>query len=58
MHDTERECIFGEWLAGHKGILFKVVHSYAFEHADCQDDVPVHRTACLPDCVRTVSDTL
>ena len=37
MLDTERERIFGEWLAGHKGILFKVVHAYAFEHADRQD---------------------
>jgi RNA polymerase sigma-70 factor, ECF subfamily len=37
MHDTERDRIFAEWLAGHKGILFKVVHTYAFEHADRQD---------------------
>jgi RNA polymerase sigma-70 factor (ECF subfamily) len=37
MHDTERDRIFNEWLAGHKGILFKVVHAYAFEHADRQD---------------------
>ena len=37
MHDTERDRIFGEWLAGHKGILFKVVHAYALEHADRQD---------------------
>src|SRR5262245_7695259 len=37
MNDTERDRIFGEWLAGHKGILFKVVHAYAFEHADRQD---------------------
>ena len=37
MHDRERDRIFGEWLAGHKGILFKVVHAYAFEHADRQD---------------------
>ncbi len=37
MHDSERERIFAEWLAGHKGILFKVVHAYAFEHADRQD---------------------
>jgi RNA polymerase sigma-70 factor, ECF subfamily len=37
MHNSERERIFGEWLAGHKGILFKVVHAYAFEHADRQD---------------------
>ena len=35
--DNERDRIFGEWLAGHKGILFKVVHAYAFEHADRQD---------------------
>lgn len=37
MHASERDRIFGEWLAGHKGILFKVVHAYAFEHADRQD---------------------
>jgi RNA polymerase sigma-70 factor, ECF subfamily len=37
MHDDERDRIFGEWLAGHKGILFKVVHAYASEHADRQD---------------------
>jgi RNA polymerase sigma-70 factor (ECF subfamily) len=37
MHDTERDRIFSEWLAGHKAILFKVVHAYAFEHADRQD---------------------
>ena len=37
MHDSERDRIFGEWLADHKGILFKVVHAYAFDHADRQD---------------------
>lgn len=37
MHDTERDRIFSDWLGGHKGILFKVVHAYAFEHADRQD---------------------
>ena len=37
MHDTERDRIFSDWLAGHKAILFKVVHAYAFEHADRQD---------------------
>jgi len=37
MHDSERDRIFNEWLAGHKGILFKVVHAYAFAHADRQD---------------------
>jgi RNA polymerase sigma-70 factor (ECF subfamily) len=35
--DSERDRIFGEWLSSHKGILFKVVHAYAFEHADRQD---------------------
>src|SRR3954470_14291146 len=37
MHDSERDRILDEWLAGHKGIVFKVVHAYAFEHADRQD---------------------
>ena len=37
MRDSERDRIFGEWLSGHKGILFKVVHAYAVEHADRQD---------------------
>ena len=37
MLDSERDGIFNEWLADHKGILFKVVHAYAFEHADRQD---------------------
>ncbi len=37
MLDSDRDRIFGEWLAGHKAILFKVVHVYAFEHADRQD---------------------
>ena len=37
MNDTERDRIFSGWLAEHKGILFKVVHAYAFEHADRQD---------------------
>ena len=37
MLSSERDRIFAEWLAGHKGILFKVVHAYAFEHADRQD---------------------
>jgi RNA polymerase sigma-70 factor (ECF subfamily) len=37
MLDSERDRIFDDWLAGHKGILFKVVRAYAFEHADRQD---------------------
>jgi RNA polymerase sigma-70 factor (ECF subfamily) len=35
--ESERDRVFNEWLASHKGILFKVVHAYAFEHADRQD---------------------
>jgi RNA polymerase sigma-70 factor (ECF subfamily) len=35
--DNERDRIFNDWLTSHKGILFKVVHAYAFEHADRQD---------------------
>lgn len=37
MLQSERDRIFEDWLAGHKGILFKVVRAYAFEHADRQD---------------------
>ncbi len=37
MHDSAPDKTFGEWMTGHKGILFKVVHAYAFEHADRQD---------------------
>jgi RNA polymerase sigma-70 factor, ECF subfamily len=35
--DRERDRMFGDWLTGHKAILFKVVHAYAFKHADRQD---------------------
>src|SRR5690606_29731449 len=37
MLESERDRIFGDWLADHQGILFKVVRAYAFEHADRQD---------------------
>lgn len=37
MLEIERNRIFSEWLAAHKGILFKVVHAYASGHADRQD---------------------
>src|SRR5687767_9291533 len=37
MLDGERDRIFGDWLAAHKGTLFKVVRAYAGEHADRQD---------------------
>jgi RNA polymerase sigma-70 factor (ECF subfamily) len=37
MQNSERDRIFSEWLADHLGILFKVVHAYAFEHVDRQD---------------------
>jgi RNA polymerase sigma-70 factor (ECF subfamily) len=45
MRDSERDRIFGDWLATHQGILFKVVRAYAFEHADRQDlfqEIVVH----------------
>ena len=37
MLDKERDEIFGDWLDAHKGILFKVVHAYAFTQADRED---------------------
>jgi RNA polymerase sigma-70 factor (ECF subfamily) len=37
MLDSERDRIFDDWLSAHKGILFKVVHAYASNHADLQD---------------------
>jgi len=37
MPDSERDRIFGDWLAAHKGTLLKVVCAYASEHADRQD---------------------
>jgi RNA polymerase sigma-70 factor (ECF subfamily) len=37
MLDSERDRIFGDWLAAHKATLFKVVRAYASEHADRQD---------------------
>jgi hypothetical protein len=42
--DSERDRIFNDRLAGHKGILFKMVHAYAFEHPDIS---PEHRV-CGP----------
>jgi RNA polymerase sigma-70 factor (ECF subfamily) len=35
--DSERDRIFADWLASHKGTLLKVVCAYASEHADRQD---------------------
>lgn len=37
MPDSERDRIFGDWLAAHKGTLLKVVCAYASEHPDRQD---------------------
>lgn len=37
MDQVERERVFSEWLRLHQGILFKVAHAYAWEHADRQD---------------------
>jgi RNA polymerase sigma-70 factor (ECF subfamily) len=35
--DRDRDRLFANWLEDHRGILFKVVHAYAAEHADRQD---------------------
>jgi RNA polymerase sigma-70 factor (ECF subfamily) len=37
MSGGERERKFNDWLSDSKAILFKVVHAYAFTHADRQD---------------------
>ena len=37
MEDTEQRRIFGGWLSQHKGLLFKVVHAYAFTAHDRDD---------------------
>lgn len=37
MRESERDRIFDEWLACHKGIMFKVVHAHAVERADRED---------------------
>ena len=35
--ERERDRTFRDWLHGHQGILFKVVHAYAFTVADRED---------------------
>jgi RNA polymerase sigma-70 factor, ECF subfamily len=37
MPDSERDRLFGDWLAAYKGTLLKVVCAYASEDADRQD---------------------
>ncbi len=37
MEDREQKRVFDEWLAWHKGALFKVVHAYTFTSHDCDD---------------------
>ena len=37
MLERERDRTFRDWLHGHKGILFKVVHAYAFTPTDRED---------------------
>ncbi|CAN5476448.1 RNA polymerase sigma factor [soil metagenome] len=37
MEDREQKRIFDEWLARHKGVLFKVVHAYGFTSHDRDD---------------------
>src|SRR6266513_442238 len=37
MEVSEQSRIFDEWLSRHKGLLFKVVHAYAFTSHDRED---------------------
>lgn len=37
MKEFEQEQVFKEWLADHKGLLFRVVHAYAFTAEDKDD---------------------
>lgn len=37
MDETEHRRIFDAWLSQHRGLLFKVVHAYAFEANDRDD---------------------
>src|SRR2546423_11222551 len=37
MEVSEQSRIFDEWLSQHKGLLFKVVHAYAFTSHDRED---------------------
>ena len=37
MLDGERERIFGQWIEGHKAILFKVARAYGTTHSDRED---------------------
>ena len=37
MEEREQKRIFEEWLGQHKGVLFKVVHAYAFTSHDRED---------------------
>src|SRR6476620_12403817 len=37
MEVSEQSRVFDEWLSTHKGLLFKVVHAYAFTPPDRED---------------------
>jgi RNA polymerase sigma-70 factor (ECF subfamily) len=37
MNESERRRLFGEWMASHRGLLYKVVQAYAFTAADRED---------------------
>ena len=37
MKETEHRGIFNDWLSRHRGLLFKVVHAYAFNPHDRED---------------------
>lgn len=37
MHENEQQRIFDEWLAAHRGILFKIIRAYARDAHDQED---------------------
>ena len=49
---SEQKQIFGEWLAQHKGIFFKIVRSFAFTPHDQDDlfqDISIQVWKSIPD---------
>lgn len=51
MTETEQTRIFGDWLAQHKGLIFKVLRAYAFTTMDREDlfqDITVQLWRSVP----------
>lgn len=51
MTETEQQCIFRDWLAQHKGLIFKVLRSYAFTTTDREDlfqDITIQLWRSIP----------